>query len=313
MTGRPFRFGVQLARGTSRADWQDKARHAEATGYDVLSTVDHFTDVFAWAPAIVSAADVTSTIRFCPYVLANDFRHPALVAQDAATVDLLTDGRLELGLGAGWWGADYDKTGIPFEAPGVRVGRLIESVGIVKRYFTEETVTFAGQHYRIDGLPGNPKPAQKPHPPLILGGGGPRILSFAAREADIVGLIWKSNPDGSGFDRNDGGPEGFDRKVAFVREAAGDRFDGLEFNVLIERFALTDGAAATAAEIDTMARTWDVPAEIVAGSPVALIGSRDEIVEKMLASRDRFGISYYTVREPDLDLFAPVIAALRGR
>ncbi len=313
MAGKPFRFGVQISRGETRADWEDKARKAEALGYDVLATVDHFTDVFAWSPAIVSAASVTRTLRFCPYVLDNDFRHPAVLAQDAATVDILTDGRLELGLGAGWLGSDYTKTGIPFEAAGVRVGKLFESVGIVKRYFTEETVTFAGKHYQIDGLPGNPKPAQTPHPPLILGGGGPRILSFAAREADIVGLIWASKHDGSGFDRNDGSPEGFDRKVETVRAAAGDRFDGLELNVLLERFALTDGAAATAAEIDRMAVAWDVPAETVRDSPVTLIGSAEEMVAKLLASRDRYGISYLTVREPDIDSFATIVRELKGR
>jgi hypothetical protein len=128
-----------------------------------------------------------------------------------------------------------------------------------------------------------------------------------------VGLIWKSRPDGSGFDRNDGGPEGFDRKVATVREAAGDRFDSLEINVLLERFALTDGVAATNAEIERMAGVWGVPAEIVAESPVAVIGSLDEAVEKMLASRERYGISYYTIREPDIETLAPVIEALRGR
>jgi probable F420-dependent oxidoreductase len=313
MAGKPFRFGVQVARGETRADWEDKARRAESLGYDVLATVDHFTDVFAWSPAIVAAASVTTTIRFCPYVLDNDFRHPAVLAQDAATVDVLTDGRLELGLGAGWFGSDYSKTGIPFETPGVRVGKLFESVAVIKRYFTDETVTFAGEHYRVDGLPGNPKPLQKPHPPLILGGGGPRILSFAAREADIVGLIWKSKPDGSGFDRNDGSPEGFDRKVATVRAAAGERFDGLEFNVLVERFALTDGAAAAAAEIEAMATTWDVPAGVVRDSPVTLIGSVDEIVEKVRASRDRYGISYFTVREADMVPFAAVVAALAGQ
>ncbi len=313
MAGKPFRFGVQIARGETRADWEDKARKAEALGYDVLATVDHFTDVFAWSPAIVSAASVTTTLRFCPYVLDNDFRHPAVLAQDAATVDILTDGRLELGLGAGWLGSDYTKTGIPFEAAGVRVGKLFESVGIVKRYFTEETVTFAGKHYQIDGLPGNPKPAQTPHPPLILGGGGPRILSFAAREADIVGLIWKSKHDGSGFDRNDGSPEGFDRKVATVHEAAGDRFDGLEFNVLLERFALTDGAAATAAEIDRMAETWDVPVAVVRDSPVTLIGSAEEMVAKIMAGRDRYGISYLTVREPDIEPFATIVRLLKDQ
>ncbi|HEV2529506.1 MAG TPA: TIGR03621 family F420-dependent LLM class oxidoreductase [Thermomicrobiales bacterium] len=313
MPRRNFRFGVQITRGTSRPDWQDKARRAEAAGYDVLATVDHFTDVFAWGPAIVSAAAVTETLRFCPYVLANDFRHPALLGQEAATVDILSDGRLELGLGAGWLGSDYQRSGIAFEAPGVRVGKLFESVRILKRYFTKESVTFDGKHYQVEDLPGNPKPVQRPHPPLILGGGGPRILSFAAREADIVGLIWKSRPDGSGFDRNDGSPDGFDQKVATVREAAGERFDGLEFNVLLERFAVTDGAAATRAEVDRMAEQWGVPPETVEASPVALIGSQDEIVEKMLASRDRYGITYYTVRAPDLDDFARIMAAVRGR
>ena len=210
-------------------------------------------------------------------------------------------------------GSDYERTGIAMESPGVRVGRLFESVGIIKQYFMEESVTFEGKHFRIEDLPGNPKPVQQPHPPLILGGGGPRILSFAAREADIVGLIWKSLPDGSGFDRNDGSPAGFDQKVATVRKAAGDRFEGLEFNVLLERFAITDGAGATKAEVDRMATQWNVPSEVVATSPVVLIGSPEEMVEKILAGRDRYGITYYTVREADLDTFAPVMAAVRGR
>ena len=312
MAGGPFRFGIQVARGENRDDWQDKARRVEALGFDVLATVDHFTDVFAWAPAIVSAAEATTTLRFCPYVLDNDFRHPAVVAQDAATVDVLTDGRLELGLGAGWLGADYQKTGIPFDAGKIRVARLFESVQIVKGYFTGETVSFAGEHYEIAELPGNPRPVQQPHPPIMLGGGGPKILAFAAREAEIVSVMSRSRPDGSGFDRADGSAAGFDRKIAGIREAAGPRWEALELNILLEQLTVTRTAAETRAALDELAGKWEMTAEEIAGTPVTLIGTVEEIIEKIRAGRARWGSSSITIRESYRDDFAPVVKALAG-
>jgi probable F420-dependent oxidoreductase len=180
---RAFRFGVVAMQPRSRQEWAEHARKVEALGYATLLMADHFGDLLAPFPALVAAADVTTTLRLGTLVICNDFRHPAVLAQEAATLDLLSDGRVELGLGAGWLRAEYERTGILFEPGPVRVARLEESVRIVKGLLAGETVTFAGQHYTVTDLPGLPRPVQQPHPPLLVAGGGRRILTLAAREA----------------------------------------------------------------------------------------------------------------------------------
>jgi probable F420-dependent oxidoreductase len=300
---RPFRFGVNAVT-TSRADWEDTARKAEALGYSTLIAQDHFAAQLAPVPSLVAAAAVTTRLRLATLVLDNDFRHPALLAKEAATLDVLSEGRFELGLGAGWLQADYAKTGISLDAPPVRVARLSEAVAVCKALLSStEPVTFRGEHYQIDGLEPAPRPIQQPRPPLMLGGRRRRMLSLAAREADIVGLSLL-DPRGPGLPP----PPSFAQKVAWVREAAGDRFDALELHVNASLIDISDRPAE--AEIERVVTRTGQTREQVLASPGTLVGSVDTVVETLHARREEFGVSYYVVQGRMMDAFARVIARL---
>lgn len=304
----PFRFGVQFHETGSATEWADTARKAESLGYDTFVMPDH-VDVLAFGPALAAAACATSTLRVGTFVLDNDFRHPAFVAQDAATLDLLSDGRFELGLGAGWHAPDYETIGVPFERPSVRFGRLRESVEIIKRRFGDEPVTFHGEHYTVTDLPPVPKTPQRPHPPILIGAGGKRMLAFAAQEADIVGLISRSRADGSGLDIAEITAAATDEKVAQIRAAAGDRFPSLELNVLLQSLAITDDART---EAERLSERWEMPAPELLDAPCILFGTVDQIVETLQARRERFGVSYLVARGVWMETFAPVVARLAG-
>jgi len=303
---RPFRFGVNSVT-TSRADWEDTARKAEALGYDTLIAQDHFGNQLAPVPSLVAAATVTSHLRLATLVLDNDFRHPALLAKEAATLDVLSEGRFELGLGAGWLQADYTKTGLPFDSPAVRVARLSEAVQIIVSLLSSaDPLNFKGVHYQIDNLEPLPRPVQRPRPPLMLGGRQRRMLGVAARQADTVGLSLL-DPRGPGLPP----PPSFAQKVAWVREAARDRFDHLELHVNASLVQVTDHPSD--AEIERVAtRTGQTRAQVLA-SPGTLIGSVDTIEETLLARREEFGVSYYVVQGRVMDDFARVVARMKER
>jgi probable F420-dependent oxidoreductase len=300
---RAFRFGVNSVT-TSAREWQDVARRAEALGYSTLIAQDHFGNQFAPLPALVAAGAVTSVLRVAAMVLDNDFRHPAAVAKEAATIDVLTNGRMELGLGAGWLQSDYAKTGLPYDPPGVRFERLAESVQICKAVFcSEEPVSFTGKYYRVTDLDTSPRPIQKPRLPMMIGGRQKRMLSLAAREADIVGI--------SLLDRRAAGqlePPSFAHKVEWVRQAAGDRFSKLEIHVNASLVEITDTPDATIEQAAT--RTGQTAAQ-VRESPGTLVGSVDAILEQLHARREQFGVTYYVVHGRVMDAFAPVLARLR--
>ncbi|HEY3909139.1 MAG TPA: LLM class F420-dependent oxidoreductase [Stellaceae bacterium] len=308
---KPFRFGVNVGPSRSRAEWVEKARRLEALGYDVLTVPDHLADFLAPMPALVSAAEATTTLRVGTNVLNNDFRHPVLVAREAATVDLLTDGRLILGLGAGYMRSEYDEAGLGFDAGGTRVDRLAEAAIIIKALLGGEKVTFAGRHYRVTGHTIHPLPVQRPHPPIAIGGNGRRLLALAAREADIVafsGITFRRGgaaPDLSGWRVS-----GVDQRVQLVRETAGDRFAALELNVLVQQVVAIDDRRRAAEEL---ARRWSQlrPDEIL-DSPYVLIGTTDEMIEQLRACRERWGLSYFTIFEPYVTAFAPIVARLAG-
>lgn len=300
-----FRFGVQHHQAGSAREWAETAREAEALGFDTFVMPDH-VGVLAFGAALAAAANATSILRIGTFVLDNDFRHPAFVAQEAATLDLLSAGRFELGLGAGWHGPDYTTTGIPFDPPGVRVGRLQESVRIIKSLFGSEPVTFHGRHYTITDLP---PVSPRPQPPLLIGAGGKRMLSFAAREADTIGLLSSAKPDGSGFYLDDITAQATDDKVAWVREAAGERFPSLEFNILLQRLVVTDHPQAEATQISEQ---WGLPAQDILDAPPVLVGTVEQIVERLQERRERFGISYIVARGEWMEPFAPVVARLAG-
>jgi probable F420-dependent oxidoreductase len=253
-------------------------------------------------PALVSAAGVTSRLRLGTIVLDNDFRHPAVLAKEAATVDVLTGGRLELGLGAGWLLPDYQQTGLPFDPPGKRLARLAETVQICKAFFTADTVTFHGTHYRIEGLEAFPKPVQQPRPPIMIGGRQRRALSLAAREADIVSISML-DPRGPGLPP----PPAYAEKAAWVRAAAGPRFDEIELHVNAFNVEVTDDRQGALARI---AARMQVTPDAALQSPATLVGSVDAIVEQVYAWRERCGVSYFSLRPDVMEAMAPVIARL---
>jgi probable F420-dependent oxidoreductase len=309
---RPFRFGVTPGEALSRKDWVDKARKAEDLGYSILLYPDHFVNPMATVPALSAAAEATTTLRVGSYVFDNDFRHPAMVAKEAATLDLLSDGRFELGIGAGWHGPEYEQTGIPFDPPGVRVDRLAEAVSIIKGLFGEAPVDFSGKYYSVRGLEGLPRPVQQPHPPIFIAGGAKRVLSLAAREADIVGLHLRTYADGSGGDIASTSVDATLEKLEWIRQAAGDRFGDLEFNVLVSRLSISDNPTRAAEEIVSKANRPGLTTDLLLESPNALIGTPEGIAETLQMRRERYFISYIVVSDDDMEAFAPVVARLSG-
>lgn len=306
---RPFRFGVQAAGVASRDEWVARAYQAEALGYDILLLPDHFGVQYAPFPALAVAAEATVSLRVGTFVAAVDFHHPAMLAKEAATLDLLSGGRCELGLGAGWLKEEYDAAGIPFDPPGMRVDRLAEALAIVKGLFRPEPFSFAGAHFRVAGLMGEPRPAQQPRPPILVAGGGRRMLALAAREADIVGINPRARRAG-GLDRADIAREVVAEKAAWVRAAAGLRWEDLEVNIAVKGAAVTDTPRAALAPF---AARHGLPDDTLLASPHLLIGSVDGIVAALQEARERWGISYFTIPERHLQELAPVVARLRGR
>lgn len=302
-----FRFGVALWQARGRAEWVATARKAETLGYDMVTMPDHLTDRLAPMPAMISAAEATTRLRVGSNVLNNDLRHPVLVAREAATVDLLTDGRLQLGLGAGSIRAEYDQIGLAFDRGAERVERLAEAVSIIKSLLAGETVDFTGKHYRVTGHALQFLPVQKPRPPILIGGNGPRLLALAAREADIVGFSGINFRRGGALppDLSSWRADAVDERVRLVREIAQP-----ELNVLVQRVVVTADRRAAAAELATQ---WtDLTIEDVLGSPYVLIGTVEQIAEDVEARRERWGFSNYTVHEPYMEAFAPVVARLAG-
>ena len=264
---------------------------------------------------MVIAAEATKHLRVGTHVLNNDLRHPVLVAREAATIDLLTEGRLELGLGAGSIQAEYDQIGLAFAAGAVRVERLAEAVAIIKGLLKGEEVTLVGRHYQVTRHAIGPLPAQRPHPPLLIGGYGPHLLQLAAREADIVSFSGITFRRGGAVppDLSSWRVPAVDERVRLVRDAAGhQRFAGLELSVLVQRVIVTDDRRRAAEELT---RQWtELGADEVLASPYVLVGTVGEIVEDIQARRERWGISYYhLVRDSYADAFAPVVARLAGR
>jgi probable F420-dependent oxidoreductase len=310
MTARPFRFGVTAPTVLSGPAWVERVRRIEQLGYAIVHVPDHFRDQLAPVPALTAAAMATTRLRVGSLVFSNDFRHPVVLAKEAATLDVLSGGRFELGLGSGWLREEYDQAGISFDAPGTRIDRLTEAVGIVKGLLAGERVTFAGRHYAIAGLEGRPRPVQRPHPPILIGGGGQRTLSLAAREASIVGLVPRARRDGGGLDRADFGEAAFRQKIEWVRAAAGDRFEALELHALIQAVVVSGQRIAAAGQL---AARFGVARELVVETPYVLVGTVDEICASLRERRARYGVSYLTVFDRDLEVFAPVVARLAGR
>ena len=309
---KPFRFGINARDTRSRTEWQDKARKVEALGYAVLLVPDHLSAMLATIPAVMSAADATTSLRIGTNVLNNDLRHPVLLAREAATIDLLTDGRLELGLGAGYVRAEYDQAGLRFDRGGMRVDRLAESVTIIKALLAGAEVNVVGQHYRVTGHTIYPLPVQRPHPPIMIGGNGPRLLALAAREANIVNLTGITFAQGgTAIDMSGWTVTGVDERMRLVREAAGPRFDRLELSVQVQQVIVTEHRREAAEEFQRHRPQLSV--DEILEVPYVLIGTVDEMVEALHERRDRWGISYYVTFDPYADVLAPVVARLAGK
>jgi probable F420-dependent oxidoreductase len=304
---RPFRFATMVSRGRSAEHWREIARRAEALGYDTVLMPDHITDQLAPIPALAAAAAATTTLRIGSFVFDNDYRNPVMLAKEATTLDLLSDGRLEFGMGAGWSRRDYQQLGIAYETPKVRVDRMEEAVVLIKRLWTEEKVTHEGPHYRVRDAAVLPRPTQHPHPPLMIGASGSRMLRIAAREAQIVAFVPSLNHLGVSTLRSlmVGSVE---KRIAVLRRAP--RFSELELNVIVFDAAVTDAARSI---VDGLAARLKSAITTVVESPFLLYGSRSSVVEDLLHQRERLGISYIALPGTAMRAFGPVVAALRGK
>ncbi|MFD0034804.1 TIGR03621 family F420-dependent LLM class oxidoreductase [Streptomyces sp. NPDC127172] len=305
MAARPFHFGAVVRLASSGKEWAEKARRLEDAGFDVLLVPDHFTGPrFAPVAAMMAAANATTRLRIGTMVFSNDYRHPVVLAKEAATLDVLSEGRLELGIGTGWMRKEYDATGIQFDPPKERFNRLKESLKVMKGCWSEGAFSFQGEHYTITDLVQDPKPVQKPYPRILLGGGGPGMLRLAAREADVVNLAQRVLPDGSAPDPADGGLENFLRKIDIIRDAAGDRFERIELGTSIQKVG-GKRAVASWSEVD-LTRADD--------TPQVLIGDTSQMVDKLQQWRTETGLTYFVLHnETDLDDFLPVVTELAGR
>jgi probable F420-dependent oxidoreductase len=307
---RAFRFGVQEHRASSAKEWKDKARQVESLGYSALYLPDHFSDQLGPIAALMAAADATTKLRVGSLVFDNDYRHPVVLAKEAATLDLLSEGRFDLGLGAGWMTSDYEQAGMTYDSAGTRIERMEEGLQIIKGLMAGGTFSFTGKHYRIKEMEGSPLPFTKPHPPILLGGGGPRMLRLAAREADIVNVNFNLR-DGrvSRSLVRSGLAEATDEKMAWIREAAGERLEHIELSVTVFLANITDDRMSV---VTPMAAGLGSEATDVLEMPHFLIGTVDEVVDQLETRRDRYGISFVIVPGDVVEAFAPVVKRLDG-
>ncbi len=306
----PFRFGVQLSKADSGPAWRDLARRIEQLGYSTLFIPDHFGDQFGPLVALTVAAESTTELRVGSLVLGNDYRHPVVLAKEVATLDLMSGGRVEFGLGAGWMTSDYEQSGLVADSAGIRISRMAESLAVIKSLWTTGETSYQGEYYQLTGAVGEPLPVQKPHPPIIIGGGGQRVLSIAAREADIVGV----NPSlAAGYI----GPEVLEttsaeyyhRRIDWIRQAAGSRFDDLELQCLTFIVQIVPNREEA---VDGLAGMLSVSPSQIAESPMVLIGDTSQIIDTLEQRRAQFGFSYIVIHEAEMEAFAPVVAALAG-
>jgi probable F420-dependent oxidoreductase len=317
----PFRFAVQATNATGGRDWRDTVRKVEDLGYSTLFLADHYLGPgpaqraariprqdLAPIAAMAAAAAVSETLRIGCRVFCIDYHVPAVLAKEAATLDLLSDGRLELGIGAGWSEVEYTAMGLEFDRPGRRIAKLAEVVALLKAHWDGEEMDCSGDFVRVSGYAGRPRPVQRPHPPIMIGGGGARILNLAGREADIVSM--SSVPfvarDADGLD-----PQAVaQHRIAFVRSAAGERYHQLDVESSPFFTEVTDDPETVLADL---AKSTGIPADLLRDHPNVLIGATESVVEKLYSRRETLGVNYVTVQQSQIESFAPVVERLRGR
>jgi probable F420-dependent oxidoreductase len=310
---RKFRFAAQLSKapdGTARS-WAEQSRRAEDLGYSTLFMPDHFGDQLAPVPALAAVAAATTSLRLGSLVFGNDYRHPFVLAKEAATLDLLSEGRFELSLGAGWMKTDYEEAGLTYDTPLVRVERFEEAVQVIQGLLrTDGPFSFDGRYYQVREHTLLPRPVQQPGPPLIIGGGGKRVLTFAAQHADIVSINVNLR-EGTGGPETapNASPERTREKVAWVKEAAGDRFDEIELNALIGFVMITDDAGGIA---EAMAPHFGISTDDALHIPLALLGTLDEMAEELEWRRAEYGISYWSIEADSWEALGPMVSKLAG-
>lgn len=312
---RPFRFATQCNAVGAPGELAERARAAEGRGFSTITVADHFRPGdLAPLVAMTAMAAATTTIRVGSNVLNNDFRHPVALAKELASLDLLSGGRLEVGLGAGWLHSDYETWGIPIDPPGVRVRRLEESLGVLKGLWSGDAVDHSGDHYTVRAPPDVARSYQRPHPPLLVGAGGRRMLELAARQADIVGITFNQRhgtPDARALLADAGNADDgvHDRKIEWIRAAAGDRFAHLELAV----FAILTVTDDREAALQTAAAAQGVSTGWLADAPQFSFGTIDEIADDLEAKRARYGVSYLMTPGESFDAVAPLVERLSGR
>jgi len=319
---RKFRFAVHTSAAPDGETWTREARRYEDLGFSTLLLRDHFDDQLGPIAAMTAAAAATTTLRGGCLVFYNDSRYPLFLAKELATIDVLSGGRVDVGIGAGWMAPDYEQSGIPFDPPGTRVSRMMEAVRVMKGLFVDGPVDFTGDHYTITGHEGRPKPVQRPHPPIMIGAGAERLLRFAAREADIIGINPAKPRNETWEDQNVGDATGdaMDRKLGWIRDAAGARFDEIELSIVAPFVVVTDDRTGIAESIaaglpPTADPSGDVvtpDADAVLSSPYVLLGTVDEIVETLQERRARWQFSYYVCNDDTVETMAPIVARLAG-
>jgi probable F420-dependent oxidoreductase len=318
---RPFRFAVQALSASTGREWRELARKVEELGYSTLFLADHYlgpgpakraahTPDQDLAPiaAMATAAAVTDTLRIGCRVFCVDYHVPAVLAKEAATLDLLSDGRLELGIGAGWSEGEYDAMGIAFDPAAQRITKLEETVALLKAHWSGDEVDIDGSAVRVRGYAGTPPPVQRPHPPIMIGGAKKRVLSLAGREADIASI---SNVPFVAV--NEEGLSPLDeaiRRVEYVRNAAGDRFADLDIESSPYFTDITDDVDTSLARVAKMVRA---PAEVLVDHPNVLIGTAEALVDQLERRRETLGVNYVTVQQSCVQEFAPIAAQLTGR
>lgn len=308
----PFRFGVQCNAAPTGRAWRERARHIEDLGYATAFTPDHFGDQWAPTIAMTIAAEATTSLKVGALVYDVDYRHPLVLAKEMATLDLASDGRVEFGIGAGWMRSDYDQAGITYDPPGVRIERMAEAVDICRGLWSGRPFSYTGRHFRLTDAVGTPNPGRAGGPPVLIGGGGRRVLSYAARNADIVGL-------NASLHEGTIGPEAarsalgerFAERRRWIEEAAGpERFRELELQLATLMVQVTDNADAL---YEMMAGGFGLTPEEARTVPMVLAGSVNSIAEQLEHHRATYGVSYIVIHEGEIDAFAPVVAKLQNR
>ena len=308
---RPFRFAVQTSNAPDGKAWRDRARQIEDLGYSTLYIPDHFGEQLGPIAALAVAAEATTTMRVGTLVLDNDYRHPVVLAKELATLDLLSEGRLEAGIGAGWMKSDYDESGMPYDSPGTRIDRFEEALTIMKALWREGSAAFRGKHYTVTNAQGLPRPVSKPYPTLVIGGGGPRMLRLAAREADVVGINPNLRAGYVGPEvAAEATPAKFEERVGWVRQAAGDRLDQLDLQILTFFVQIVPNRRDVA---ENLAPMFNMDADTALQVPLVLLGTVDEICDTLEQRREQYGFNYVVVHDPEIESFAPVVERLTGK